>query len=156
MACGISQARGQIRATAASLHPSHRNTRTEPDPSHVCDLHLSSWQCQILHPLSEAWDQTCSLMDTSPLHPNGNSHKYLYSLPKSSFFSFALTDHRDYVLEGLGVLLTSQRRKFLPESWLNQLPRAHLDLQRAFRDHGSPDLWAAPIHQGRSPQSPTD
>ena len=27
-----------------------------PDPSHVCDLHHSSWQHQILNPLSEAGD----------------------------------------------------------------------------------------------------
>ena len=32
-----------------------------PDPSHVCDLHQSSWQRQILNPLSEARDQTCIL-----------------------------------------------------------------------------------------------
>ena len=28
------------------------------DPSHVCDLHYSSRQCQILNPLSEAKDRT--------------------------------------------------------------------------------------------------
>ena len=32
------------------------------DPSHVCDLHYSSQQCQILNPLSEARDQTRNLM----------------------------------------------------------------------------------------------
>ena len=32
------------------------------DPSWVCDLHHSSWECQILNPLSEARDQTCVLM----------------------------------------------------------------------------------------------
>ena len=35
------------------------------DPSHVCDLHHSSRQCQIPDPLMEAGDRTCSLMDTS-------------------------------------------------------------------------------------------
>ena len=35
------------------------------DRSHVCDLHHSSWQRQILNPLSEARDQTQVLMDTS-------------------------------------------------------------------------------------------
>ena len=35
-----------------------------PDLSHVCDLHHSSWQHQILNPLSEARDKTCILMDT--------------------------------------------------------------------------------------------
>ena len=33
-----------------------------PDPSCVCDLHHSLWQCQILNPLSKARDQICNLM----------------------------------------------------------------------------------------------
>ena len=47
------------------------------DPSQVCDLHHSSWECQILNLLSEARDQTLILMDTSrvlfPLSHGGNS-----------------------------------------------------------------------------------
>ena len=39
-----------------------------PDPSHVCNLHHSSWKCWIFNPLSEARDQTCILMDTSQVH----------------------------------------------------------------------------------------
>ena len=35
------------------------------DLSHICDLHHSSWQCQILNPLSKARDQTCILMNLS-------------------------------------------------------------------------------------------
>ena len=31
-----------------------------PDPSCVCDLHHSSWECQILDPLSEARDWTAT------------------------------------------------------------------------------------------------
>ena len=58
---GDSQARGQIRASAAGLATA---TATQ-DLSHVCDLHYSSWQCQILNPLSKARDQTRILMDTS-------------------------------------------------------------------------------------------
>ena len=34
-----------------------------PDPSHVCNLYLSSWQCQTLNPMSRVRDQTCILMD---------------------------------------------------------------------------------------------
>ena len=34
-------------------------------PSHVCDLHHSSEQCQILDPLSKARDRTHILMDAS-------------------------------------------------------------------------------------------
>ena len=41
-------------------------TATEtPDPSCVCNLHLSSWQHQILNPLNEARDWTPVLRDTS-------------------------------------------------------------------------------------------
>ena len=36
-----------------------------PDPSRVCHLHHSSWQCWILNPFSEARDQTHILTDTS-------------------------------------------------------------------------------------------
>ena len=35
------------------------------DLSRICDLHHSTWQCQILDLLSETRDQTCILMDTS-------------------------------------------------------------------------------------------
>ena len=38
------------------------------DPSRVCDLHHSSWQCQILNPLSEARDRTLHLMVPSWIH----------------------------------------------------------------------------------------
>ena len=55
---GGSQARGLIEATAAGLHHSH----TTPDLSRVCDLHHSSWQRQVLNPLSEARDQTHNLV----------------------------------------------------------------------------------------------
>ena len=32
------------------------------DPSHVCNLHHSSWQCWILNPLGEARDRTYILI----------------------------------------------------------------------------------------------
>ena len=35
------------------------------DLSHICNIHLSSWQCRIFNPLSGARDQTCILKDTS-------------------------------------------------------------------------------------------
>ena len=37
------------------------------DPSFICDWHHSSWQNQILNPLSEARDGTRILMDTSQI-----------------------------------------------------------------------------------------
>ena len=36
-----------------------------PDPSHIFDLLHSSWQCQILNPLSKTRDRTLVLVDTS-------------------------------------------------------------------------------------------
>ena len=48
-----------------------------PDASRICDLHHSSWQQQILNPLSEARDRTHIPVDTSwvcnSLKHNGNS-----------------------------------------------------------------------------------
>ena len=34
--------------------PAYTTATATPDPSLICDLHHSSWQCQILNPLSEA------------------------------------------------------------------------------------------------------
>ena len=62
-AYGSSQARGQIRATAAGLHHSHNNAGL----SHIYNLHHSSQQCWILNPLSEARDQIHLLMDTAQI-----------------------------------------------------------------------------------------
>ena len=61
MVYGSSQSMGQIGAAAASL----AMATAVQDLSHVCDLHYSSQQGQILNPLSGARDQTQVLMDTS-------------------------------------------------------------------------------------------
>ena len=39
-------------------------TTAHPDPSRICDLYHSSWQCHILNPLREARDWTCILVDS--------------------------------------------------------------------------------------------
>ena len=50
----------------SELRPLTYTTATATrDPSRVCDLHHSSWQCWILTSLSEARNQTGILMDTS-------------------------------------------------------------------------------------------
>ena len=64
-ACGGSQARVQIGATAAGLQPSLRSCLTMQDLSHVCNPHHSPWQCWVLNPQSEARDWTWILMDPS-------------------------------------------------------------------------------------------
>ena len=52
----VPRPRGQIRA--ASLHHSHSNMGSK---AHQQTTH-SSWQCQILNPLSKARDRTPNLM----------------------------------------------------------------------------------------------
>ena len=47
------------------------------DLSHVCDLHHSLWQHQILNPLSEDGDWTRILMDSFLLHHNVNSQDFI-------------------------------------------------------------------------------
>ena len=48
--------------------PPYTTATATPDPSHVCDLHHSSRQCQIPNPLSEARDRTRKLMVPSQDH----------------------------------------------------------------------------------------
>ena len=48
--------------------PAYTTATAMPDPSRVCDLHYSSWQCRILNLLSEARDRTCNLMVPSRIH----------------------------------------------------------------------------------------
>ena len=55
-AYGGSKARGPIRAPAASLHHSHSNVTFE---LHVCNLHHSSRQHQMLNPLIGAYGYSC-------------------------------------------------------------------------------------------------
>ena len=63
LAHGGSQARSRLGATAANLRHSHSNT----DPSHICSLHHSSRQHQILNPPSEAKDGTQNLLVLSQI-----------------------------------------------------------------------------------------
>ena len=46
----------------------YATTTAMPDPSRICDLDYSSWQCQILNPQSKAKDWTHTLMDISWVH----------------------------------------------------------------------------------------
>jgi len=50
------------------LLPAYARATAMPDPSCVCNLHHSSWQRQILNPLSEARDQTRNPMVPSRIH----------------------------------------------------------------------------------------
>ena len=77
-AYGSSKARGWIGAVAASA------TATIPDPSRVCDLHHSLWQCWIPESLSKARDWTHILMDTSQICFHCAT---METPPKSYFFN---------------------------------------------------------------------
>ena len=48
--------------------PAYTTATATPDPSHICNLHHSSRQCQVLKPLGKARDRTRVLMDTSWVH----------------------------------------------------------------------------------------
>lgn len=48
--------------------PAYTIATATPDLSCICDIHHSSWQYQILNPLSKARDRTFVLMDTSQNH----------------------------------------------------------------------------------------
>ena len=54
----------QLQGFATATTRSH----TRQDPSHVCDLHHSSGQHQILNPQNKARDRACVLMDISQIH----------------------------------------------------------------------------------------
>ena len=64
MAYGGSQARGWLRAAAAA----YATGTAMPDPSHICHLHYSSQQRQILNPLSKARDRNRNLIVLSRIH----------------------------------------------------------------------------------------
>ena len=55
---GGSQARGQLELQLLT----YATATATQDPSHVCNLHHSSQQHQVLNPLSEARDQPLNLM----------------------------------------------------------------------------------------------
>ena len=61
--------------------PAYTTAMAMQNPRHICNLYHSSWQYQILNPLSEAKDRICILMDTSQvcnlLSHNGNSRETL-------------------------------------------------------------------------------
>ena len=69
--------RSILRGFFLGPHPRHTEPQPQPTPnlSHVCNLHHTSWQCQILNPLNEARDRTRNLMsDSFLLLHNRNSN----------------------------------------------------------------------------------
>ena len=67
--------------------PAYTTAMATPDPSHVCNLHHSSWKHWILNPLIEARDRTCVLMDIVGFitaEPHGNSFMCFLAICLSS------------------------------------------------------------------------
>ena len=62
--------------------PAYTTATAMQDLSHICDLHHSSRQCQILNRLSEARDQIRILMDASWVN-----HRATTRTPQVSYFS---------------------------------------------------------------------
>ena len=69
------------------------------DPSHICNLHHSSWQCQILNPLKGARDQTCILMVTSQISFHCAAMGTPGCVLKGLLFSSFCSSHREIFLE---------------------------------------------------------
>ena len=113
MTYGNSQAWGWIGAAAASLH--HSNA----DPSHICSLHHSSRQHQILNQLSKARGQTRIPPDTSQIRFHGATTG---TLPFSLSWSVPSPEQLRLVCEA-SVPLILPLRSFAPHlGWV--LPRS--------------------------------
>ena len=91
-AYGNSQAKGQVESELQL--PAYTTATATQDPSHVFDLHHSSWQHWILNPLSKARDRTHVLMDTSwgllPLSHHWNTFKSSLTHQKLRIFYWNL------------------------------------------------------------------
>ena len=58
----------RLRVQSELQLPAYTTATAMQDPSHVCDLHHSSWWRRILNPLSKARNRPRILMDTSQIH----------------------------------------------------------------------------------------
>ena len=78
--------------------PAYTTATATRDPSRVCDLYHSSWQCQILNPLNKARDRTRILLDTSQVYNllshNINSLLNSTKTRKTLEFSLWLSDNK--------------------------------------------------------------
>ena len=84
------------------------------NPSHVCDVHHSSRQCQILHPPSEARVRTHNLMVPSQIH----FRRTMMETPNSLFFIYSFLPKSKWIkTAGWGVPAVAQ--------WLKNPTRIH-------------------------------
>ena len=67
MAAPVAHGGSQARESELQL-PTYTTATATPDQSHICDLHRSSQQCQILNPMIETRDQTRNLTVPTRMH----------------------------------------------------------------------------------------
>ena len=121
--------------------PAYTTATATWDRSHVCSLHHSSWQRQILNPPSEARDQTRILMDISRIRIKATGHVLIqassYSVKTSSWrVQDTATSHP------------------LNRHALERAACGLRGLILASRGENSPHQ-VCPVFLGRSPSSPT-
>ena len=106
--------------------PAYTTATATQDPSRICDLDHSSWQCGILKPLSKARDWTRILMDTSWVH-------YCWATkgtPESNFWNYSPVRRLDTArVLTTSVLLftpsqTSQVGVTVWDLWCNEHPNS--------------------------------
>ena len=109
-----------------------------PDPRHVCDLHRSSRQRRILHPLSKARAWTCILMDAVQIcfcwATTGT--------PDSSIFFTALLSH--FHLLFVCCLFPSARGSFLRNRGFCLTHYSNLTMEKvtgATQGHWALEMW---------------
>ena len=66
-AAPVAHGGSQARESELQL-PTYTTATATPDQSHICDLHRSSQQCQILNPMIETRDQTRNLTVPTRMH----------------------------------------------------------------------------------------
>ena len=83
----------RLRVQSELQLPAYITATATPDPSWICDLHHSLWQCGILNPLSEARDQTFVLMDNIWVYHHESHHAPHFFLIELCLMDFEITDH---------------------------------------------------------------
>ena len=109
----VAHGRSQAGVELELQLPAYTTDTAMPDPSCICNLHRSSWQCQVLNPLNKVRYQTRILMDTSQIH----FHCVTAAIPSCSIF-LALAFMQDKNTLKLSRQLTNSTitspRKILP------------------------------------------
>ena len=83
--------------------PAYTTATATCNLSHVCDLYPTSWQHQILNPLSEARGGTCILMDTS----RNLSTVPQWELPCAHFLSIHSLPYRPWSSKNTNLMVLS-------------------------------------------------